>query len=747
MSAEEILQENEDFALDNSQFVSNVSGISKQFKKKGKGKLKAFGAMGFLTAMIAVFAVLFSSGNLIPSAISERLIEETDVQYADAVESKKLVFEQALINGDVPNNTAGILKAKGVLVGYMENNEFIEANQHEGGLVLKMGDKIIPAGSFVKEASENVELYNAFNEATYSRAAYYYDDSAKKVFKRIGTTRNNYTSETEFDDVMTSLIGKGSNVNVNSVSMVEKVKTNADTGQQEVYYDYVENGSNAKSGSDASDFVNEVRSKNPGATNEESALGAADSLKVADQISKKQRSSLFFLTFMENISKMKAGEGDESQINDAMNYLYKSEESEVVNVKTGEVIKTTGTPLESPSLYAVLANSKVNAEAIDNYSADRVLKTVENTVGNNNSSGIIKGTVASTKEKMRGTVGRFINSGSVVASNESLEAIKPTIQSSLVENSYETIKGVNAGEFLVEGAINVGAELARTSGATPADADSVRQYARLNSAVLAMDAKADRLNRSPFDVTSKNTFLGSIIYNLAITISHQSGGWFGGLNTFAETVNSSIVSLLPSSYADDSEGYLTTFGECETLATIGAVGSAQCAENMAFDTSTLNDTFNDQEFIDFVNNNTTLSSSGKRSINKDGVLARFIRDNNERITPIGVIDGGILESEMNNSRSVSFVSNILGMIKKFLGADNNSKRLASGEAFVYSSSNSDWSTYKYAQRYVSLARATDALRQYADDKTAYSNIQFFEGDENPVIAYLNEYYAYLEGEN
>ncbi|MBR2741187.1 hypothetical protein IKD98_00275 [Candidatus Saccharibacteria bacterium] len=743
MSAEELLQKSEDNALANNQFITNVSGIKQLSKFSGGKKLKAFGAMGFLTAMIVIFGVFFSSGNLIPSAISERLIEETDVQYADAVESKKLVFQQALRNGNIPNNTASNLKSRGVLVGYIDNGEFVESNQSGGELVLKMGDKIISASDFIKESSENVQLYNAFNESTYSRAAYYYDEPAKDVFKKIGTTRDNYTSETEFDDVMDSLVGKGSNVSINSVSMVETETTNAD-GQKEISYTYTENGNNARSGKDTESFVNEVREKNPGATSTESALGSADTLKVADKISKKQRSSLFFLTFMENISKMKAGEGNESQINDAMNYLYKNEESEVVDVKTGGVIQETGTPLESPSLYAVLAGSKVDTDAVSNYSSDRVLKTVENRVGNSNSGDIIRGTVASTKEKIKGSIGRFTNSGNELASSDSLDVIKPTIQSSLVDNSYRTIKGIDAGEFLVEGAINVGAELARASGATPGDAESVRQYAKLNSTVLAMDAKADRLNRSPFDVTSKNTFLGSIIYNLAIAVSHNKSGLFSGVNTFAETVNTSVVALLPTSHADDDDNgrYLTTFGDCETLATIGAVGTAQCADSATFDTSTLNDTFNDPGFIEFVNNNTTLSSSGNRTINSDSVLARFIRDNDERVTPIGVVDGGILESESNNSGSVSFISNILGMVKKFLESDDNSKRLASGEAFVNSYSNSDWSTYKYAQRYVSLARATAVLRQYADDKTAYTTIPFFEGEENPVIAYLRDYYAY-----
>ena len=75
------------------------------------------------------------------------------------------------------------------------------------------------------------------------------------------------------------------------------------------------------------------------------------------------------------------------------------------------------------------------------------------------------------------------------------------------------------------------------------------------------------------------------------------------------------------------------------------------------------------------------------------------------------------------------------------GTSESDKRIASGAAFVNSVDNEDWQTYKYAQRYVSLARATASLRKYADGSTAYNNIQFFEGLENPVVAFTREYYA------
>lgn len=752
MDSEEFLREEEEMALgggfyhpseareleENSSFVTNVQGKNAKGKMKGLGKIKVFGATGLITALIVVFGVIVASGNMIPDAISQRLIEETDAQYADAVQSKAIVFQQALRDGDVPDDTAAILKEKGVTVGYMDGGEFVENNKSGVSTVLKTKNGIVTADEFANKVNTDVELYNAFNEATYSRAAYYYDESATAVFKKIGTTRDNYTSSSDFDEVMNELVGSGSNIDVNTVALVEKTQQN-ENGETETYYEYEETGANANSG--AVGFIDAVGSKNSAATVAEATLNSADALKVADTVAKEQRSSLFYLTFMENISKMKAGEGNEAKVNDAMNYLYQKVESEVVDVKTGQVVKTVGTALESPSLYAVLSGNKVETESVENYSSDRILKLAENQTGVSGETAI-KGTVASSTSKVKGSVGRLLTSGAAGASNEILSMAEPTVSSSLVNNSYETIKGVNAGEFLVEGAVNVGKELAKQSGASPGDATAATAYAKLNSQVLAMDAAVDRINRSPFDITSKNTFLGSIIYKMAI-FGSKASGVFAGIKTFAKATGTAVLSLLPGAYADETEGYLSTFGGCETYGTIGAVGTAQCSEVATFDVTTLDDPFNNAEFVKYLEENTTLEN-GVRKINKGSSLERLVLYNNSRITPIGTKDGGIIDSIENESSSISFVSSILKIIKLLLGTPEWENRIASGASFVNSSSNADWDSYKWGQRYVSLARAESALRQYSDDATAYRSMKYFEGEENPVVALLREHYAVAE---
>jgi hypothetical protein len=725
MSAEEILRSTEKRALGkNHEIISHVTGKGSQ---KG-GIFKKFSATAFATLMILVLVVFFSSGNLIPAAISERLIEETDVQYADAVESKILVFQQALAQGELPSNTVMRLKSHEVLVGNVRDGVFVE---EDNGTTLQMGGKVITADDFVAAVHSDARLYDAFNAATYSRAAYYYDDAAKEVFREIGTSRNNYNSDSDFEDVMNKMVGEGSDIKVNSVARVQKEDKDGNK-----YYEYVPLSGDVDS--EAENFVATVAGKSLGANDTEATLNAASTLNAADTISQDQKSSLFYLAFMENISKMKAGEGDNSKINEAMNYLYDEKTINVVDVETGETITVTGSMLESPSLYAILSGERVKVEAAKNYSSDRVIKTIENRFETTNSGNSISNTVTSTTKGVRGTIGRYITNSSSSASLETLSAVTPIINDSLVNNSFENINGIAAGEMFARGAVNVGSALAKASGSTAGDATAAKSYARLQNTVLAMDAKVDRMNRSPFDITSKNTFLGAIVYNFA-TLIQKSGPIMRQVANVAQVAKKSIAAILPTTHADDeSDSYLTNFGDCETLGTIGAVGSVTCATIETFDTSTLDDPFNDPDFIKFVEENTTLED-GVRKIKSGSRLAEFIIYNNKRTTPDGLVDGGILESLKNGNSSTSFNSDILNMVTTYLGADSREQRIASGAAFVNSDSNTDWDAYdKYSQRYVSLARATAALRQYDGDRTSYTNLKFFEGEESPVVAFLRE---------
>lgn len=722
-----MVNEIRDLESNPSFYTGTGATVGSNHKKRDFKKAGASIVLGCLGGL-AMFALFFGAENFIPDSIGHALVSSTDTQCANGTIDKEWAFIEIMRQGQIPSDTIANLKERNVLVGTVDENQVF--TESANGTVLKKGDKIITASTAYDEFQNDAELYNALDKATYSCAAYYYDDTAKQAFAELGTNRNNFIEGSDFNEVLDSATA-GSDVSINSVAYVQK--TRVVNGKTETYYEYETAGKDASSKSSAADLIEDTRKNHPASTTAEAALNTADALKIADTASKEQRSASFFLLFMENIDKMKAGEGNSAKINEAMNFLHTSATTETVDTETGETITVTGSPLESPSLSAILNGKTVSATETKNYSSDRVLQTVENrlnlsTAANsavkNLAATSITESVASFANGIRGTISHFLKSAVTTAESAIFTPLVSIISGSLIDNSYsQAIKGIAGGELLVEGAVNVANKLATAGGATAADSTAVMAYNSEVTRIAKLNDQIDGMNRSPFDITSKNTFFGAIAHNL--------------LPLFTHTSNISL-SILPSATAATNENFLTSFGECETYATIHAVGTVHCSKITTFDTSTQNDPYNNPEFINFVNKNTYLNSNGERVVKENSDLAKFILYN-DRQTPLGTIDAGILYSLEHNDSFVSFIPDQKTTIELLRNATPEQKAIASGAAFVNSAENPYWEKYKYAQRYVSIARAVAVLKQYSSDATAYTTLTMFEGKNNPVVAFLNNH--------
>ena len=781
MSPRDALVESDNNAASGgSDFVSSVGGIVNNGKsgKKG-GKIKKLGGVAVVTlVLIIVIVFLFINPIFQIDHISTMLEQSTAAYYTDMTERKATVFAEALREGDVPTTTAKRMKENGATVGYVENGNFVESNQGvakvafvgdsiNGGkeaLVVKVGDEIITADEFYNKYNSNATLYNALNSATYGRAAYYYDDEAYRIFKEIGTSRNEYNSSTDFDEVTSKLMGEGNNISIISAYEKQDCETtetvNQETGNKEketVCGDkYVYDSEVSGKGKTASELIDEVRDENKADRKNIATMNATDSLAIADEISIEDRSMKFYVAVMQNISKTKAGYGGNgsghdsilgvfstlgaitgnsgSNINDVMNMLYETSEVEVVDVNTGETVVTEGSMLQSPSLYAMLTEEKTDSSSVANYSTERILKTVENSVVDDETAknSAISSSVASNNKNKSGKVWRFFV-GDGNESSEDLSNIETTVSSSLTNNSFSTVAGVPGGELLAQGAVNLGAELALASGSTVGDEQAVKKYAKLTSTVLAMDAEVDRNNRNPLDISSKNTFLGSILHKFAVS-SLQSGSILNKIASVSRITASSLATLIPNTHADDEityATYLTYGGECTRYDLIGASGTVGCARNEVFDTSTYDNLFNDEGFLEFRKENLNCDSSSiKCEVKKGSVLEDFVNNNMNRDAPMGVMDSKIIEEETSDNVVSLIVNKVFGKVSE------KTRNKASGKEYVNGGEN--WDKYKYAQAYKSTMRTINALRKYDGDATAYNFYGFSLND--PIADYINEHY-------
>ena len=217
--------------------------------------------------------------------------------------------------------------------------------------------------------------------------------------------------------------------------------------------------------------------------------------------------------------------------------------------------------------------------------------------------------------------------------------------------------------------------------------------------------------------------------------SAKSGTLLNKLASVSRVAASSFSSMLPTTSADD--GATESFGDCERFNKMyGAVASATCSQIMVFDTSIHTQIMNDSStFYSVVMENVDCDENNVCEIKEGSDFETFTANYVNKLTPDGVTDASIVESLAGNKSGTSFISNLVSSIKSFFGLNSEEKEIASGAAFINSSNNSNWETYKYAQLYFSLARIIDDERAFSGDTTAYSFIPYI-GSNNPVLACL-----------
>lgn len=468
--------------------------------------------------------------------------------------------------------------------------------------------------------------------------------------------------------------------------------------------------------------------------------------------------------FGESISKMKDGYGSSSSINETMSALTVPTESTIENYSDissdGEkssigTITTTKAAVENPILRGILAGGYAGAfSATDgaNFSLERIGTAITSALKMSPAElEICNGIrVANALVSIAVTIGTFgvstigsliLNFTAGVATsimaNALLGFLIPTLAKTLFTNTWENAKGEALGPLLVGGIFGANTRLGRSgSGQSPSGEEAILAYNKINNEVLALDAEVDRLNRSPFDITSKNTFLGSIAYSLLPT---TLSGSTSAVHTILRTTSKSISSLISNVHADgEGSSYTTTFGNCPALEALGIKGDVLCNPITTTDDSTINLSPEDETYVRVIAKQLDCDSDGNCHIkdgnrtvcNVDGAcnLARYIKYCSIRDSQFGIVDTNIL-SEMETGGIVLNSVPLIGDALDLVNAAEQEINIgwASGQYCVNNpSTNPLWeSEMKYYQRYTQDMRLLDQIGN----------------GNNPVSVFIEEYYT------
>ncbi|MBQ9018374.1 hypothetical protein IJ117_01290 [Candidatus Saccharibacteria bacterium] len=499
----------------------------------------------------------------------------------------------------------------------------------DGELVVRFDDEIITADNFVAAVESSPKLYAAYSEALDISARYYYSDAVNQVYKNMGLTRGAFngwqnTGDSEadqksFEETLSKVLDKESSrtLSGNYLQWYRVcVASDPETGEctyewrtKPVEWSCTGGGSSwscLKNGNDDGTFTGEpedvarqivsyVASNCRDDTNvkgdtstgspiaftaEENAAQILNTVISADE---PYRAASAFMAVVESIERAQI-DGD-GPVNEMMNFLSTGQELTYVDMNTGDKVTEKRSILETDNFKAAVGDGIFSKTEANNLARDRVIRASDTA-----SARSIEEMVLSTDGKKKSGDGADMQnnhyncpgSSETCENNKSaslsgLSKVIDAMRIAMTEKNTTLAQSFVGGNRILEGGSFVSNTInQQVIGAMPSDAAQVAMYNQEVEEVLARKAEADRATKSPFDVSSPNTFMGSLVRKIAkigLTNSNVNNNSFVGMvRNVVSLTGKSFASISGQASADDNEdGFATTMGEvCDTASTVGA---------------------------------------------------------------------------------------------------------------------------------------------------------------------------------
>ncbi|MBR3254535.1 hypothetical protein IKF88_02280 [Candidatus Saccharibacteria bacterium] len=330
-----------------------------------------------------------------------------------------------------------------------------------------------------------------------------------------------------------------------------------------------------------------------------------------------------------------------------------------------------------------------------------------------------------------------------------ISAITPVVSNMLTRDLISNLGGEDLGNALTSGANMYLGNNHRYNGGSLATKDEYGKFAIMQEQVIAENAKYERQTKNPFDITSKYTFMGTLMTQMMSFLSVNS--LLSAITSSGAVVSSSVIALTPTALAYDISQKLPDENEykeiCPYLASIGAVGDAYCNPYAITDVSTIDEdplTVIDRLDGNFLDKQT---ENGNVIINGNSDLAKYILYCDSRTSSFGIADQNIVNSVSNwgsvdtgsafannavNSAigAVPIIGDTIDVVSNTIALNNIG--YVGGESCVAgnnvsASDSPNWETAKYYQRFIEDQSLAETIGLLGDEKSA-------------VTAFLDEYY-------
>ena len=317
--------------------------------------------------------------------------------------------------------------------------------------------------------------------------------------------------------------------------------------------------------------------------------------------------------------------------------------------------------------------------------------------------------------------------------------IVPTISKTLSKNLIKNMVGEDAGYAINSGFNMYAGKQQQTSSGLPATQESLLAQYEENEKVIASESRYARETKSPLDITSPYTFLGSIM-NTLIPVASTIGSPLQTVSKISSVVGSSVKSLMPTASADGMSKIKTSINKnCPSANAFNKplAMDAFCNHYITSDYSTIR--ISPDEIIDKVGRDNLDIDNIKEDVNngnpeiKDGSnLAKWTLSCAVRESHFGVADSNIAQALSGGGLSVG-----KGAIKNITGAVIGSLPLigsiAQGVLDKSEAANVGWTTGENC-----LSEESKYFSRYSEDQRVFESAGLI--DKSSVTAYLDRYY-------
>ena len=273
----------------------------------------------------------------------------------------------------------------------------------------------------------------------------------------------------------------------------------------------------------------------------------------------------------------------------------------------------------------------------------------------------------------------------------------------------------------------------QTGGGSAGSKEAVLAYNRAKEVVLAEQAELDRKTKSPFDLTSKNTFLGSLAY--ALIPLATSAGVGSTIKNIGSVFTSSVSNILPSASAIAETSLVESFGSCPIMNSVGAVCDPTGNPYYVEDLSTIDLTPAEIEAkIIEIDPNTFKgeNANGQKIINPNSNLGKTATILNQRIATLGIADASAANVLVQQPSTIIANIPLVGDVAQIISAIGQAENMPwiSGSAGVNSADNPLWNEVKYYQRYIEDQRLLEVAG--VTEKSSVTALLEEYYDKNPL---------------